>query len=136
MCKPVNCVSPPRRWITVYLEEKALTENMRKSALAAAMAMFSAAPLAPALAKTPIVCGGAVLLNGAQLLCSHVDPTQPAQLCTYSWALATSANQVQVVSGSFLLQPKMANVQVYSASGFAHAMSEPIVLCQGKKSAD
>jgi hypothetical protein len=105
----------------------------RKSALAAATAALLGPSVASAFAKSPVVCGGAALLSGAQLLCSHVDPTQPAQLCTYSWALATPSNQVQVVSGSFLLQPKMSNVQVYSAGGFAHAMSEPIVLCQGRK---
>jgi hypothetical protein len=109
---------------------------MRRSALIAATTILVGASVAPVFAKSPVVCGGAALLSGAQLLCSHVDPTQPAQLCTYSWALATPANQVQVVSGSFLLQPKMSNVQVYSAGGFAHAMSEPIVLCQGKKVAN
>jgi hypothetical protein len=86
----------------------------------------------PAFAKTIVSCGGAALLGGAQLLCSHTDPGEPAQLCTFSWALATSTNQTQVVEGSFLLPPGASNVQVYQGGGFTHAMSEPIVLCQGK----
>ena len=57
----------------------------------------------PAFGKQIVSCGGAVLLGGAQLLCSHVDPSAPAQICTYSWALATPANQTQVVEGSFLI---------------------------------
>jgi hypothetical protein len=86
-----------------------------------------------ALAKSAVSCGGAALIGGAQLLCSHVDPKAPAQLCTFSWALASAANQTQVVSGSFLLPPGVANFQVYEGSGFTHAMSGPIVLCQGKR---
>lgn len=89
----------------------------------------------PAFAKTVVNCGGAALISGAQLLCSHTDPTAPAQLCTFSWALATLANQTQVVSGSFLLPPGASNFQVYQGAGFAHAMSDPIVLCQGKRRA-
>jgi hypothetical protein len=89
----------------------------------------------PVLAKSAVSCGGAALIGGAQLLCSHVDPKAPAQLCTFSWALATAANQTQVVSGSFLLAPGVSNFQVYEGSGFTHAMSGPIVLCQGKRPA-
>ena len=89
----------------------------------------------PALAKSAVSCGGAALIGGAQLLCSHVDPKAPAQLCTFSWALATATNQTQVVSGSFLLPPGVSNFQVYEGSGFTHAMSGPIVLCQGKRPA-
>ncbi len=85
-----------------------------------------------ALAKTIVNCGGAALLGGSQLLCSHVDPSEPAQLCAFRWALATPANQTQVVEGSFLLPPGASNVLVYQGGGFIHAMSEPIVLCQGK----
>ena len=91
-----------------------------------------AAP-SPALAKSAVSCGGAALLSGAELLCSHIDPKAPAQLCTFSWALATISNQTQVVSGSFLMQPGVSNMVVYQGAGFAHAMSGPIVLCQGKR---
>jgi hypothetical protein len=87
----------------------------------------------PALAKTIVSCGGAALLGGAQLLCSHVDPREPPQLCTFSWALATPSNQTQVIQGSFLLPSGASNVEVYEGAGFVHAMSEPIVLCQGKR---
>jgi hypothetical protein len=90
---------------------------------------------APAEAKNPITCGGAVLLGGAELLCSHVDPLEPTQLCTFSWALLTPANQIQVVNGSFLLPSGSSNVQVYQGSGFARAASEPILLCRGKRRA-
>ena len=93
------------------------------------------APAGPALAKPAVSCGGAALLGGAQLMCSQVDPKAPAQLCTFRWALATPANQTQVVSGSFLLPPGASNVEVYSAGGFSHARSPPIVLCQGRRRA-
>ena len=108
----------------------------RRAAVALAAALLvSAASIGHALAASPFSCGGAALLGGAQLLCSHIDPKAPAQFCTFSWALATPANQTQVVSGSFLLPPGAANVQVYQGAGFAHAMSPPIVLCQGKRRA-
>ena len=93
------------------------------------------AMVSPAFAKTVVNCAGAALVGGAQLLCSHVDPKSPAQLCTYSWALATMTNQTQVVSGTFLMTPGASNVTVYQGVGFAHAMSDPIVMCQGKRKA-
>lgn len=86
----------------------------------------------PAFARMVVNCGGAALAGGAQLLCSHVDPRSPAQLCTFSWALATPSNDTQVVSGTFLLPPGASNVAVYQGIGFAHAQSSPIVMCQGK----
>ncbi len=88
----------------------------------------------PAVGKTVVSCGGAALLGGVQLLCSHVDPTAPAQVCNFSWALTTSAIQTQVVEGSFLITPGTSNLTVYQGSGFVRALSEPIVLCQGKRS--
>jgi hypothetical protein len=87
----------------------------------------------PAVAKTIVSCGGAALLGGVQLLCSHVDPTAPAQVCSYSWALATPANQTQIVEGTFLIPPGTSNLMVYQGSGFSRALSEPIVLCQGRR---
>jgi hypothetical protein len=95
--------------------------------------VLAIAPIVEASARPAVSCGGAALLGGAQLLCSHVDPKAPVQSCTFSWALATAANQTQVVSGSFLLAPGASNVQVYQGAGFIHAMSGPIVLCQGKR---
>ncbi len=99
-------------------------------ALAAGFALLAASP---ALGKSIVSCGGAVLLGGVQLLCSHVDPVAPAQVCSYSWALATPANQTQIVQGSFLIPPRTSNLMVYQGGGFVRAMSEPIVLCQGKR---
>ncbi len=103
--------------------------------MAACAFLLAAGAVKPALAKTIVSCGGAALLGGAQLICSHVAPREPAQLCTFSWALATPSNQTQVVQGSFLIEPGVANLQVYQGAGFVHAMSEPIVLCQGKRRA-
>jgi hypothetical protein len=109
--------------------------GFRPAVASAAAVLLSMAPASPALAKNAVSCGGAALLGGAQLICSHVNPSAPAQLCTFSWALATPANQTEVVSGSFLIQPGISNLQVYQGAGFVHAMSEPIVLCQGKRHA-
>jgi len=90
--------------------------------------------LGSSASAAPVVnCAGAALIGGAQLLCSHLDPKSPAQLCTYSWALATTTNATQVVQGTFLLPPGSNNVTVYQGSGFSHAMSNPIVMCQGKR---
>ena len=92
------------------------------------------APLAgPAFAASAVSCGGAALLSGAELLCSHVNPRAPAQICTFSWALTTTANQTQVVSGSFLMEPGTSNVEVYEGGGFIRAVSGPIVICQGRR---
>ena len=99
--------------------------------LAGLLALVFAA--SEAVAKPVVSCAGAVLLGGVQLLCSHVVPTAPAQICTYSWALATPANQTKVIEGSVLIPPGSSNVMVYQGSGFVRAMSEPIVLCQGRR---
>jgi hypothetical protein len=88
---------------------------------------------APAVGKTVVSCGGAALLSGVELLCSHVDPSAPAQVCNYSWALATPANQTQIIQGAFLIPPGASNVIVYQGGGFIRALSEPIVLCEGKR---
>jgi hypothetical protein len=88
----------------------------------------------PAVGKTIVSCGGAALLGGVELVCSHVDPTAPPQICTFSWALATPTNQTQVVEGSFLIPPGTSNFMAYQGSGFSRALSEPIVLCQGRRS--
>lgn len=106
------------------------TTAMRAAAAGALPWLLAASP---ALAKSAVSCGGAVLLGGVQLLCSHVDPSAPAQVCNYSWALATPSNQTQVVEGSFLIPPGVSNLMVYQGGGFVRALSEPIVLCQGKR---
>ena len=105
-----------------------MTSKRRLSAIAAAAVM---APTA-ALAAAPFVCGGFAMLGGAQLLCSHVDPTAPAQVCTFSWSLMGPTGQT-IVSGTFLLTPGLTNATVYQGSGFSTALTSPIVLCQGRK---
>jgi len=102
-----------------------------RTALIGALLWLAAA--GPASARPVVSCGGAVLLGGAQLLCSHVVPAAPAQVCNFSWALATAANQTQIVQGTFLVPPGASNVMVYQGGGFNRALSEPIVLCQGKR---
>jgi hypothetical protein len=90
----------------------------------------------PAEAAPLVACSGAAMQGGAQLMCSHTDPDKPAQFCTFSWDLMTAENTSQVVQGSFLIPPGAANVQVYQGAGFISAITEPIVICRGKKSGD
>ena len=90
-------------------------------------------PAAPALAAAAFSCAGAALAGGAELLCSHTDPDAPTQTCSFSWTLMTVANQQSVVSGSFVLPVGMSNSIVYTGSGYAYALSGPVVLCQGRK---
>jgi hypothetical protein len=85
----------------------------------------------PAAAKDAVSCGGAAMLGGAQLNCSHVQPKAPPQFCTFSWALHTTAGEQKIVEGSFSLPPGASNVQVYQGSGFDSALSNPIVICRG-----
>jgi hypothetical protein len=86
----------------------------------------------PAAAKDAVSCGGAAMLGGAQLNCSHVQPKAPQQFCTFSWALHTMAGDQRIVEGSFTLPPGASNVQVYQGSGFDSALSNPIVICRGR----
>jgi hypothetical protein len=90
-------------------------------------------PWSAAQAASVVSCGGAAMQGGAQLVCSHVDPKAPPQLCTFSWALITDANVTQTVTGSFLIPPDAANVQVYQGAGFVSAATPPIVMCQGRR---
>lgn len=99
--------------------------------------LFCAALLALALGTDPAVaaprfvsCGGAAMLGGALLNCSHLAPTKPAQLCNFSWSLLQVGNVPQVVSGSFLLPPGANNAQVYQGAGYVAALASPIILCQ------
>lgn len=86
-----------------------------------------------ALAREAVSCGGAAMLGGAQLNCSHVEPQAPPQFCTFSWALHTSAGDQKIVEGTFMLPPGASNVTVYQGSGFDSALSDPIVICRGNK---
>ncbi len=90
-------------------------------------------PIAPALARASFSCAGAALAGGAELFCSHTDPDAPRQTCSFSWTLMTVANQQTVVSGSFVLPVGVSNSIVYTGSGYAYALSSPVVLCQGRK---
>ncbi len=104
--------------------------------LASAAWILLHAGVSRAEAAQPVVCGGAAMQGGAQLMCSHTDPDKPTQFCTFSWDLMRSDNSSQVVQGSFLIPPDAANVQVYQGSGFASQITAPIVICRGKKSGD
>ena len=88
----------------------------------------------PARADQAVSCGGAAMAGGAELMCSHVQPAAPPQFCTYGWALMTTAGALTTVQGSFLLPPGASNQAVYQGYGFNSALSNPIVLCQGRKS--
>ena len=83
-----------------------------------------------AVAQGAASCGGAAMLGGAQLNCSHVNPKAPNQFCTFSWALHTTAGDQKVVEGTFMLPPGAANVTIYQGSGFDSALSDPIVICR------
>ena len=85
-----------------------------------------------AAARAAFSCAGAAMAGGAELLCSHTDPVAPAQSCSFSWTLMTSANKQSVVSGSFVLEPGVQNSIVYQGSGYAYPLATPVVLCQGR----
>jgi hypothetical protein len=106
-----------------------MTMNWLKIATVAAIAGWPGI----ALAKEAVSCGGAAMLGGAQLNCSHVEPQAPPQFCTYSWALHTPAGDQKIVEGTFMLPPGASNVTVYQGSGFDSALSDPIVICRGSK---
>lgn len=108
-------------------------------ALAGGVLIGLCLPLAPSPAQAAgpvVVCAGAAMEGGAQLLCSHTNPDKPAQFCTFSWDLMTTDNQSRIIQGSFLIPPGTVNAQEYQGSGFSTAIGEPIVLCRGKKSGD
>ncbi|WP_245501415.1 hypothetical protein [Lichenibacterium minor] len=104
----------------------------RRSTRTGLTAMLLLAP-GVALAGPAFSCGGFAQLGGAQLLCSHIDPDAPTQICTYSWTLVGANNSPNVIQGSFMLTPGQHNVTVYQGTGFANALATPVVLCQGRK---
>jgi hypothetical protein len=88
----------------------------------------------PAKAAPKFVsCGGAAMLGGAQINCTHLDAKKPSQLCNFSWALLMPNNVPQVVTGSFLLPRGANNAIVYQGTGFTGSLSEPIILCQSQR---
>jgi hypothetical protein len=118
-------------------ESQALKGFSFAATIGGAVAFFALMALAhPAHASQPVVCGGAAMMGGAQLMCSHTDPDKPAQFCTFSWDLMRTDETAEVVEGSFLIPPEAKNVQVYQGSGFNSQISSPIVVCRGKKSGD
>ena len=70
----------------------------------------------------------AVSTVGAGLVHADDTPTDQAQ-----GSFPTPANQTQIVEGSFLIPPGTSNFMAYQGGGFIRALSEPIVLCQGKR---
>ncbi|MDX7949653.1 hypothetical protein P7D22_00490 [Lichenihabitans sp. Uapishka_5] len=89
--------------------------------------------VSPARAEAVVSCGGAAMAGGAELVCSHRRPSAPEQFCTFSWTLSSTDGALSTVQGSFLLPPGASNQAVYQGYGFANALSNPIVLCQGRK---
>jgi hypothetical protein len=97
---------------------------------ALALAGFLALGTGTARAAPSFVsCGGAAMLGGAQLNCSHLAPKKPAQLCNFSWSLLLPNNVSQVVSGSFLLPQGANNAIVYQGTGFVGSLTAPVILC-------
>ena len=89
----------------------------------------------PAMARAPFSCAGAALDGGTELLCSHTDPDAPTQVCSFSWYLMGEASRPSMVTGSFSLPRRVANLVVFQGSGYAYALSTPVVLCQRRKDA-
>ena len=120
--------------LSFRLDRKVFPGHRHQIACGAGVVLSLLAGAAPARAEQAVSCGGFAMLGGAQINCSHVAPKQPAQVCTFSWALLTTANTTSIVEGSFLVPPGASNATVYQGGGFSTALSNPIVLCQGKKS--
>ena len=100
-------------------------ERFLAQALAAALILPTAVE-----AAQPYACGGAALAGGAQLICSHTDPTAPPQSCNFFWSLMTTDATTSVVQGTFLLEPGTSNAVVYQGFGFAMALANPVISCQ------
>ena len=99
----------------------------------AAGLLLAVAGTTPVMARAAFSCAGMALEGGAELLCSHTDPDAPTQVCSFSWYLIDQASRPSMVTGSFSLPRGMANSVVFQGSGYAYALSSPIVLCQGRK---
>jgi hypothetical protein len=120
--------------MTVAVESKAaigaLAVRLGRFVGAASAMLFSIVGVARA--DQPVSCGGVAMAGGAEIVCNHVLPTAPPQFCTFSWALVTTSGSTTVAQGTFLIAPGMADDTVYQGFGFASALSNPIVLCQGR----
>jgi len=89
-------------------------------ALAAALIMPTAAE-----AAQPYACGGAALAGGAQLICSHIDPTAPPQSCNFFWSLMATDDTTSVVQGTFLLEPGTSKRRGLSGLRLQHGARKP-----------
>ncbi|MEP9379192.1 hypothetical protein ABLE91_20935 [Aquabacter sp. CN5-332] len=98
--------------------------------------LASSATLAQTQQVSAASCAGAAMLGGTQLMCSHTDPTAPAEFCTFSWTLQTTAGAPKIVEGSFMVPPGANNLVVYQSGGFSAALANPIILCQGRAERD
>jgi hypothetical protein len=96
---------------------------------------LSGLPISAVAAPASVACAGAALSGGAQLLCSQRDPQAPAQLCSYAWALVGPSNAIQVVQGTFLIPPRASNFQAWQGSGYSNAASNPVILCNRRRTA-
>jgi hypothetical protein len=94
---------------------------------------LTAALVIPAAAQAaqPYACGGAALAGGAQLICSHTDPTAPPQSCNFFWSLMSTDDTTSVVQGTFLLEPGTSNAVVYQGFGYNMVLANPVITCQG-----
>ena len=99
----------------------------------AAGLVLAAVGTGPVMARAAFSCAGMALSGGAELLCSHTEPEAPTQVCSFSWYLMDQASRPSMVTGSFSLPRGVANSVVFQGSGYAYALSNPIVLCQGRK---
>jgi hypothetical protein len=111
----------------VKIDVKSIIWGAAASSLLAVYVLLGAG--AAQAAPKFVSCGGAAMLGGAQLNCSHLAPNKPSQLCNFSWSLLLPNNIPQVVSGSFLLPQGANNAMVYQGSGFVGSLTAPIILC-------
>ena len=107
---------------------------MRSKALkrSAALVAFWLAGGGIAAAAAAFNCGSFAMMGGAEILCSHIDPSAPAQICNFSWDLMSSETGQTIVNGTFTLPPGVSNAVVYQGSGFSYPLANPIILCQGQ----
>jgi hypothetical protein len=124
-------VSPvDEMWVLLAnFDRKSLLASVALAVTLCLPALWGPADAAPKF----VSCGGAAMLGGAQLNCSHLDPKKPSQLCNFSWTLLLPNNVSQVVSGSFLLPQGANNTIVYQGSGFTGSLTMPVILCQDQR---
>ena len=87
--------------------------------------------LGPSIASADQVasCAGALIAGAAYLACSHMVPSAPTQLCTYSWSLQTDAG-LHTFQGFFSLLPGQMNRVVFQTGSVTAQIGGSIVICQ------